>query len=131
VLRELGIDAASAAQLEPVARAAPALHAARVNVPLLLVAGGRDEKVELEAVIDYAARLQGLGKPVSLLVDPDEGHNTRKPVVRRAVQHLLLQMLHRHLGGPPVAAPDQEVARYLERTMRADGALPPRALTGG
>lgn len=131
VLRELGIDAADAAQLEPTARAAPALHAANVNVPLLLVAGGRDEKVEVEAVVDYAARLQGLGKPVSLLVDPDEGHNTRKPVVRRAVLHLLLQMLHRHLGGPPVAAPDAEVARYLERTMRTDGALPRRALTGG
>ncbi|MEW6760238.1 MAG: prolyl oligopeptidase family serine peptidase [Pseudomonadota bacterium] len=124
VLRELGIDAGNAAQLGPIARAAPALHTASVKVPLLVVAGGRDEKVEVEAVVDYVARLQGLGKPVSLLVDPDEGHNTRNPIVRRAVQHLVLQMLHRHLGGPPAGAPDAEVARYLERTMRADGALP-------
>jgi len=131
VLRELGIDAGNAAQLGPVARAAPALHAAKVQVPLLVVAGGRDEKVEVEAVVDYVARLQGLGKPVSLLVDPDEGHNTRNPLVRRAVQHLMLQMLHRHLGGPPVAAPDAEVARYLERTMRADGALPRATVKGG
>ncbi len=124
VLRELGIDAGNAAQLGPIARAAPALHTANVQAPLLVVAGGRDEKVEVEAVVDYVARLQGLGKPVSLLVDPDEGHNTRNPVVRRAVLHLMLQMLHRHLGGPPAGAPDAEVARYLERTMRADGALP-------
>lgn len=124
VLRELGIDAGNAVQLGPIARAAPALHAASVKVPLLVVAGGRDEKVEVEAVVDYVARLQGLGKPVSLLVDPDEGHNTRNPVVRRALQHLVLQMLHRHLGGPAPAAPDAEVARYLARTMRADGALP-------
>jgi hypothetical protein len=36
--------------------------------------------------------------------------------------HLLLRMLHRYLGGPPAPAPDAELARYLTRTLRTDGA---------
>lgn len=123
VLRELGIDAADPAVLAPLGRDAPARHPGRVRAPLLLVAGGRDDKVEVEAVVDYVARLQGLGKPVGLLLDPDLGHNTDDPVVKRAQVHLLLRMLHRHLGAPPAPAPDEAVARYLARTLRARGAL--------
>lgn len=123
ILRELGIDVADAAALAAVSRDAPLRHVARLREPLLLVAGGRDDKVEVEAVVDYVARLQGLGKPVGLLLDPDLGHNTDDPVVKRAQLHLLLRMLHRHLGGPPAPAPDEAVARYLARTLRATGAL--------
>lgn len=123
VLREMGIDAADPAVLAPLGRDAPARHAVRVRAPLLLVAGGRDDKVEVEAVVDYVAHLQGLGKPVGLLLDPDLGHNTDDPVVKRAQVHLLLRMLHRHLGASPAPAPDQAVARYLARTLRATGAL--------
>lgn len=123
VLREMGIDAADPAVLAPLGRDAPARHAARVRAPLLLVAGGRDDKVEVEAVVDYVARLQGLGKPVALLLDPDLGHNTDDPVVKRAQRHLLLRMLHQHLGAPPAPTPDGAVARYLARTLRATGAL--------
>lgn len=125
VLRELGIDAADPAVLAALGRDAPARHAARVSAPLLLVAGGRDDKVEVEAVVDYVARLQGLGKPVGLLLDPDLGHNTDDPVVKRAQVHLLLRMLHLHLDGPPPPPPDAGVARYLARTLRADAALVP------
>lgn len=123
VLRELGIDAADPALLAPIARDAPARHAGRISAPLLLVAGGRDDKVEVEAVVDYVARLQGLDKPVGLMLDPELGHNTDDPVVKRAQVHLLLRMLQLHLGGPPAPAPDEAVARYLARTLRATGAL--------
>jgi dipeptidyl aminopeptidase/acylaminoacyl peptidase len=123
VLRELGIDAADPAVLAPIERDAPARHAVRVSAPLLLVAGGRDDKVEVEAVVDYVARLQGLGKPVGLLLDPELGHNTDDPVVKGAQVHLLLRMLQLHLGGPPAPAPGEAVARYLARSLRATGAL--------
>ena len=122
-LRELGIDPANAGQMAPIRRDAPLAHANRLGAPLALIAGGKDELIEIEAVVDYVARLQGLGKPVSLLVDPDEGHHARNPVARKAQLHLLLAMLHRYLGGPAPAAPEQAVARYLANTMRADGAL--------
>lgn len=67
--------------------------------------------------------LQGLGKPVSLLVDAHEGHNPRKPIVRQAYTYLIQQMLHKHLGGPPVAIALPELAKYLKQTMKASGAL--------
>lgn len=123
VLREVGIDPDNRAHLDRIARDAPRRLAARVKAPLLMIAGARDEMIEVETVVDYAARLQALGKPVSLLVDPSEGHNPRDPLARRAQVHLLLEMLHRHLGAPPAPRPDDALARYLVRTMRADGAL--------
>lgn len=123
VLAAVGIDPANPAHLDPIAAAAPHRLASRVRAPLLLVAGAKDDKVEVETVTDYTARLQELGKPVSLLVDPSEGHNPRNPVAREAQMHLLLRMLHRHLGGPPAPGPSPAVASYLARTLRANGAL--------
>lgn len=123
VLAEVGIDPSSAAQLHPIARDAPHRLTARVQAPLLVIAGGKDDKVDVEAVTDYVARLQALGKPVSLLLDHDEGHNPRNPLARKAQVHLLLQMLHRHLGGPPPPRPDAALASYLARTLRINGAL--------
>lgn len=122
-LAEMGIHLDDTAAMKRISDAAPAAHPARVTKPLLIIAGGKDDKVEIAAVTDYVARLQGLGKPVSLLVDPDEGHNPRKPIVRQAYSHLLQQMLHKHLGGPAVPAPSPELAKYLEQAMKANGAL--------
>lgn len=124
-LATLGIDPA---HTDAIARDAPRRLADRVRAPLLVVASGKDEKIEVELVADYVATLQGLKKPVSVLVDPDEGHNPRSPVARRAQAHLLLRMLQRYLGGPPAPPADEEVKRYLARTLRADGA---GLLTGG
>lgn len=56
-----------------------------------------------------------LGKPVSLLVDPDEGHNPRKPIVRQAYTYLLQQMLHKHLGGPASRRPRPNWRSTLNR----------------
>lgn len=125
MLAELGIDPSDPAQMQPIARAAPHGLGAQLRAPLLVIAGARDELVEVEAVADYVARLQAMGKPVSVLVDPDEGHNPRNPLARRAQMHLLLRMLHRYLGAPPPPAADAELARYLSRTLRAGGALAP------
>jgi dipeptidyl aminopeptidase/acylaminoacyl peptidase len=122
-LAEMGIDLDDAAAMKRISDAAPAAHAAKVTRPLLLLAGGKDDKVEIAAVTDYVARLQGLGKPVSLLVDPDEGHNPRKPIVRQAYVHLLQQMLHKYAGGPVAPEPGPELKAYLGQAMKANGAL--------
>jgi dipeptidyl aminopeptidase/acylaminoacyl peptidase len=119
----LGIALDDKAAMKPMRDAAPALHAAQVTRPLLILAGARDDKVPLPAVSDYVARLQELGRPVSLLVMPDEGHSPRKPITRQAYLYLLQQMLHQHLGGPATPAPSPELADYLKQNMKANGAL--------
>jgi hypothetical protein len=79
--------------------------------------------VDPAGVTDYVARLQAMDKQVTLLLDPDEGHNPRKPIVRQAYAHLLLRGLHQYLGGPAPAAPSAELAKYLEQTLKANSAL--------
>lgn len=125
ILARAGIDPGQPAQMAAIGRDAPQRLADRVRAPLLVIAGARDDLIEVEAVAAYVARLQELKRPVSLLVDPDEGHNLRSPLARRAQTHLLLRMVQRYLGGPPAPAPDAELARYLARTLRAEGALAP------
>jgi dipeptidyl aminopeptidase/acylaminoacyl peptidase len=123
-LSENGIDLGDAAAMKRIADSAPAVNPEKISKPLLVIAGGKDQMVDIAAVTDYVARLQGGGKQVSLLVDPDEGHNLRKPIMRQAYVYLLQRMLHQHLGGPAVPAPGAELAKFLEQSMKANGALP-------
>lgn len=122
-LSEMGIDLADAAAMQKITAAAPAANAGKVVRPLLILAGGKDQMVDAASITDYVATLQGKGRPVTLLLDPDEGHNPRKPLFRQAYSHLLQRMLQEHLGGPaaPPAAP--ELAKYLEQTVKVNGAL--------
>src|SRR5690606_40184179 len=43
----------------------PLANAARMRRPLLLMAGGADRTVAIREVVNYAARLETLGKPVT------------------------------------------------------------------
>ena len=124
-LAELGIDPGDAAAMRRLEADAPIAHTDQLRKPLLITAGAADDKVAVGAVTDYAARLLARSHPVSLLVAPGEGHALRGTLARRAQLHLVLRMLEVHLGGPPVAAPDQELLDYLARNLRAN-----RALTG-
>jgi dipeptidyl aminopeptidase/acylaminoacyl peptidase len=122
-LVDYGVELGDAALMKRIADTSPAANAGKLTKPLLIIAGGKDKMVSIAAVTDYVATLQGAGKPVSLLVQPDEGHNPRKPLTRQAYVYLLQRMLHQHLGGPAVAARSPELAKFLEQTMRAHGAL--------
>ena len=122
-LTEMGIDLNDAAALKALADNAPAAQANKVTRPLLILAGGKDRVVDPASVTDYVARLQGMGKPVTLLLDPDEGHSPRKPMMRQAYVHLLLRGLHQHLGGTAPAAPSAELAKYLEQNLKVNTAL--------
>jgi dipeptidyl aminopeptidase/acylaminoacyl peptidase len=102
---------------------APAAHPEKIEAPLLIIAGARDDKVDIAGVTRYASALQALGKPVSLLVDPDEGHNPKKAIVRLAYVYLLGQLLHQHLGLAAPPAPSPALAKYLAQSMKMQGAL--------
>lgn len=117
-LRILSMDVDDRTHMERLHWQSPLANTARMNRPLLLVAGGEDRRVGIAGVIEYAARLKLANKDVSLLVDADAGHSDREPVAREANLYLLEAMLHRHLGGTAPAAPDRALQRYLMDNLR-------------
>ena len=123
-LQDLGVDVSDGAAMRALEAAAPVRHTDQVAKPLLILAGARDSAVQIASVTDYVARLQLAGKPVSLLLDPEEGHNPRLPLYRQATVYLLEQLLQQHLGGPAPAAPGAQLDTYLRQTLKANRALP-------
>lgn len=119
---EMGISPANEAAMVALRKDAPLAGTARVQRPLVLLAGGKDDKVEIASVTEYAARLHAAGKAVTLLVDPAEGHNPRKPIVRQAYVHLLERLLHDYLGGPAPEPCAPELCRYLEQNLTLNNA---------
>lgn len=117
-LRNLGVDLDDSAAMRALAAAAPVRHVARLNKPLLIMAGGKDNMVDIAAVTDYVASLQLAGKPVSFLLDPEEGHNPRQPLFLQARLYLLEKLVWQRLGGPAPAAPSAELAGYLRNTLK-------------
>lgn len=117
-LRILSLDVGDKTRMDTLHAQSPLANTARMNRPLLLVAGGEDRRVGIAGVIEYAARLKLANKDVSLLVDTDAGHANREPVAREANLYLLEAMLHRHLGGAMPAAPDPALRRYLTDNLR-------------
>lgn len=98
-------------------RRSPEAHLAKTERPLVILAGAKDAKVDVVDVKHYAAALEALGRDVSLLVDRDSGHGFDKPVLRRAMFHLMERTLAHHLGGHTRPREDPELEAYLERNL--------------
>jgi dipeptidyl aminopeptidase/acylaminoacyl peptidase len=129
-LRLLSLDVDDPVRMTRLHAQSPLANAARMNRPLLLVAGGEDRRVGIAGVIEYAAHLKLANKDVSLLVDADAGHANREAVAREANLYLTEAMLHRHLGGPAPAPPDAVLQAYLDTNLRVCGrGLPLRCRT--
>jgi dienelactone hydrolase len=126
MMRMLALDTRDPALMARLHAQSPLANAARMDRPLLLVAGGEDRRVGIAGVIEYAARLKLAGKDVSLLVDADAGHANREPLVRESNLYLLEAMLHRHLGGAAPQAPDAALQQYLSANLRLCGRAPDR-----
>ncbi len=99
----------------------PLANAARMDRPLLLVAGGEDQRVGIAGVIEYAARLKLAGKDISLLVDDEAGHSGGDAVSREASLFVMETLLHAHLGGMAPPAADAGLRDYLMRNLRLKG----------
>lgn len=120
---EMGISPAKEAEMAKLRKDSPSAGVARLVRPLVILAGGKDEKVEIASVTDYVARLDAAGKPVTLLVDATEGHNPRKPVLRLAYINLLERMLHDYLGAPAPEPCAPDLCRYLEQNLQLNNAF--------
>lgn len=135
MLRMLALDPDDATRMATLRAQSPMANLARLQRPVLLVAGGEDRRVGIASVVEYAARLKLAGKDVSLFVDDEAGHVNRTPLARESNLYLLEAMLHRHLDGPAPAAPDGALRGYLAGSQRlcgpSLGALCPRMPTHG
>ncbi|MEO5565342.1 MAG: prolyl oligopeptidase family serine peptidase [Luteimonas sp.] len=120
-LRVLQMDPSDPATYLQLHSQSPVANVARMRRPLLLMAGGADRTVAARGVIDYAARLQHLGKPVSLYVEPGGGHSPVAPLPREAYAYLMVEMLHAHLGGAAPDAPGAGLRAYLRANLRLAG----------
>src|SRR5690606_11709976 len=99
----------------------PLANAARMRRPLLLMAGGADRTVAIREVVNYAAKLKTLGKPVSLYVEPGGGHSPVDPLPREAYAYLMEAMLHAHLGGVAPEPPGARLRAWLRANLRLAG----------
>ena len=120
-LRALRMDPSDPATYARLHAQSPLANVAGMRRPLLLMAGSADRTVAARGVIDYAARLQRLGKQASLYVEPDGGHSPVAPMPREAYAWLMAQMLHAHLGGEAPDAPGAGLRAYLRANLRLAG----------
>jgi dienelactone hydrolase len=120
-VRMLGVDTADAALLARLHADSPLAHAATLQRPVLLFAGGRDERVAIRSVTHYAASLRSQDKDITLFIEPEAGHSADDLLTREAFLFLTTALLQAHLGGPPVEAADHRLREYLDRSLRMKG----------
>ncbi|MCD9005283.1 prolyl oligopeptidase family serine peptidase [Luteimonas sp. XNQY3] len=85
------------------ARTSPNLQAERIQVPVFLAAGGRDEIAPIEHTRRMERALKAANVPVETLYVASEGHGFYAPDNRRAYYTKLLDFLATHLGGERAA----------------------------
>lgn len=121
-LRDLGADPADAQLTERLSEQSPLAHAAAMNRPLVIFAGGEDDRIPIRAVTHYAAQLSLRKKDVTLFVDADSGHNNPDPRTAEAALYLQETLLHRVFGGEGPAPANPALRGHLERNLRLTGA---------
>ena len=121
MLAALGLDVGDPATYARLHAQSPLRNAARMQRPLLIMAGGADRTVAIREVVAYAATLKTLRRPLTLLVEPNGGHSPVDPVPREAYLFAMETMLQRHLGGPAPEAPGQRLRAYLRQNLRTAG----------
>lgn len=119
-LPAFGIERGSDA-FERLAARSPRALAATISRPLLIMAGGRDQRVPVRSVIDFVARLPP-GHDHSLYLDPEAGHGLDSDTNREALLYLTEQFLHRTIGTPAPAALAPALARKIGSQLRRRGA---------
>ena len=120
-LAALSLDATDPATHARLHAQSPLANAAKMQRPLLVMAGGADRTVAIREVVNYVATLKAAKQPVSLLVEPNGGHSPVDPIPREAYLFGIETMLQAHLGGPAPEPPGQRLRAYLRGNFRLAG----------
>ena len=100
-------------------RESPLAMIRALKAPVYIWAGARDDRVPLKSIVNYAAEARRLGKPVSLLIDPQGGHTPASRLGSEAALYTIERAAHRHFGGP-VSPPSAELTAFMGRNTRID-----------
>jgi dipeptidyl aminopeptidase/acylaminoacyl peptidase len=77
----------------------PAFNVNKINIPVMLVHGGKDERVPIEQMDFLIRQMEKAGKkPEQILVKPKEGHGFQNPENNVELYSKLLDFLDRHLA---------------------------------
>jgi len=117
-LKLLSLDTSDPAVMRRLGTQSPLDNAARLSRPVLLMVGGRDQRVAIRSVVHYAATLRSLKKDLVLYIDPKAGHTLDDPRSRDAYLYLMEEQFHRHLRGARPAPPSAELREQLRRNLR-------------
>lgn len=124
--RKLGIqellDLQDKAALAELRRKSPEAHLGQTERPLLMFAGGRDDRVDIVDVKHYAAALHAQGNDVSFLVDDEQGHGREGEIPTKAFLYLVERFLAQHLGGETRAVSDPRMEDYIALNLRLKSA---------
>jgi len=121
-MRHLGLDPADEALARRLAAQSPTANAAALQRPVLILAGGLDERVPIRGITHYAALLRTLGKDASLFVDDQADHGIADERSREAYYFLMETLLHRTLGGAEPEPASAALRTHLQRHLRLTGA---------
>jgi len=93
----------------------PQKHYRNIIDPLLIMAGGRDKKVGISRVNQFAAALKAENKSISYFVDKTMGHSPQTYTQKKAMLYLLQSFMATHLGGSYRETQDNTLKTYLNR----------------
>lgn len=99
------------AQLE---KQSPLNSASNIKVPLMVVQGANDPRVNIHESDQIVVALRERGAPVEYIVAPDEGHGFARPVNNMAMLAAAEKFLAKYLGGRYQSTMSPEVEKRLK-----------------
>jgi dienelactone hydrolase len=116
---QLGFPYEDAAWREKMQRESPLAALPALQAPAYIWAGARDDRVPLKSIVHYVGEARRLGKPLSLLIDPDAGHNPESELGTEASLYMIELAAHRHFGGG-ISSVSPELQAFLKKNTRID-----------
>jgi len=93
----------------------PSFNAEKITKPLYIIAGEKDRRVSILNIRDYALRLESMGKEITFLSAPNEGHIYQQDDAVSAWFYLLEKALFDHIGGRMQHRISPKVKRFLKK----------------
>jgi dipeptidyl aminopeptidase/acylaminoacyl peptidase len=119
VFPQLGFPYEDAAWREKMHRESPLAALPKLQTPIYIWAGARDDRVPLKSIVHYVGEAGQLDKKLSLLIDPEAGHIPKSPLGTEACLYMIELAAHRHLGGK-LSSVSPELKAFLSRNVRME-----------